>query len=761
MPQPFGEGRNRSTSTTTPPVPLSLLRLLLYFAAFTVTTQLRWSGVFLDGGSPIALLLLQGVGAIVGAVVLVKCAPSLNGTLLRVGAGVLCCALLYWGDLAALSPTLPGLGRRGLRALPGEAPPTLTSKLCGDEAAVASFAARFTASTAGGAHPPGGGPLPLAPFIHGDGFRAVADFVCDGRGCPDGPTLQAWGKERPGQAAVIFATDAAGARVGELTLHKTPFVLVTASDGTGMPPSLAQATPSLLSSPDLVAWFAQDPHIAHVKLHALPLGASRSPVAAGADSTRLLAARCAPSPAIAAGNVSVLLAWSDEVAHALRAPVEAAVKGWPEDELTMLPVKKRGYLQALGDHAMVLCPRGGGLDTVCTWEALYSGRVPVVESSLLNSLYARLPVVVLPPTGWQGLTRNGLFAAYAALSSNVGAIERRTLELGYHLCRIEVAAGRRFASECGGGGLLEATEPRNATVHKLVVRATPPPETSPPYFVSLDELAVRDPSSRPLARGCYWWTDKCTLQNVYDEIFVIGMPSRMLQLTRIRSQLAALGVKYTLIKAQDRQAPGIREQEQLYMREKARNDKGGGVVALLVTQLAVFDYIARSPGSRFLLLEDDVIFQRDFPAVFDRGYRAVPSSWRYLFLGADVKQHQFDAWDPKAQASAGYAEIRTREGGGVWGSWALSLTKRGAAELADLMRTTRSAIDQDPYNRLFNGVLMKGPTHSYLLWPQAAMMPHTESDLGNNRNEDARAKINKMNGWEIPRDFDVERGYVG
>ena len=41
------------------------------------------------------------------------------------------------------------------------------------------------------------------------------------------------------------------------------------------------------------------------------------------------------------------------------------------------------------------------------------------------------------------------------------------------------------------------------------------------------------------------------------------------------------------------------------------------------------------------------------------------------------------------------------------------------------------------------------------------MMPHTESDLGNDRNEEARAKINKMNGWEIPRDFDVERGYVG
>jgi hypothetical protein len=66
------------------------------------------------------------------------------------------------------------------------------------------------------------------------------------------------------------------------------------------------------------------------------------------------------------------------------------------EEPSMTKEGRVNYLANLRKVNFVLCPEGNGLDTHRLWETLYMGGVPVVTSSkYLNSLYRRLPLVVL------------------------------------------------------------------------------------------------------------------------------------------------------------------------------------------------------------------------------------------------------------------------------------------------------------------------------------------------------------------------------
>lgn len=53
------------------------------------------------------------------------------------------------------------------------------------------------------------------------------------------------------------------------------------------------------------------------------------------------------------------------------------------------------YFNLMKNSKFALSPRGYGLDCYRTWEALYAGAIPVVESSELDFLYEGLPVILV------------------------------------------------------------------------------------------------------------------------------------------------------------------------------------------------------------------------------------------------------------------------------------------------------------------------------------------------------------------------------
>ena len=68
------------------------------------------------------------------------------------------------------------------------------------------------------------------------------------------------------------------------------------------------------------------------------------------------------------------------------------------------------YLVELGEHRFALSPPGRGLDTHRTWEALMVGTIPIVIRSPLDSMYDKLPVLIVDD--WSVLTREFLEEKY-------------------------------------------------------------------------------------------------------------------------------------------------------------------------------------------------------------------------------------------------------------------------------------------------------------------------------------------------------------
>jgi hypothetical protein len=73
------------------------------------------------------------------------------------------------------------------------------------------------------------------------------------------------------------------------------------------------------------------------------------------------------------------------------------------------------YVHDLSKSLFVVSPRGHGLDTHRTWEALLMGCYPIVPSSTLNPLYEDLPVVIV--NSWKEVTTEFLEEWHRKLAS--------------------------------------------------------------------------------------------------------------------------------------------------------------------------------------------------------------------------------------------------------------------------------------------------------------------------------------------------------
>lgn len=80
------------------------------------------------------------------------------------------------------------------------------------------------------------------------------------------------------------------------------------------------------------------------------------------------------------------------------------------------------YLVDMADSIFVASPRGHGLDTHRTWEALLMGCYPVVPSSTLNPLYEDLPVVIVD--NWEDVTMEYLQGWHQKLKSREWSREK-------------------------------------------------------------------------------------------------------------------------------------------------------------------------------------------------------------------------------------------------------------------------------------------------------------------------------------------------
>jgi hypothetical protein len=159
---------------------------------------------------------------------------------------------------------------------------------------------------------------------------------------------------------------------------------------------------TLVNSPKIIHWFAENHDLAHHKLSTLPTGMSTP-----TDPDDMSEFPSPESiPPILTRTLKVLV--SDRVRSgtgtwALRAEV---VDMCSQSSLCIRPgngtanmdggIKRADYLRLLSTVPFVACVRGGGLDpSPKAWEAILLGTIPIIQHSVLDDGYERLPVVFI------------------------------------------------------------------------------------------------------------------------------------------------------------------------------------------------------------------------------------------------------------------------------------------------------------------------------------------------------------------------------
>jgi hypothetical protein len=263
------------------------------------------------------------------------------------------------------------------------------------------------------------------------------------------------------------------------------------------------------------------------------------------------------------------------------------------------------------------------------------------------------------------------------------------------------------------------------------------------------------------------------MNDVFDEILVISLPRFTERHTRMRAQLDALGLRYTLIHARDARSAGTPELAVRFLERPS--ERRPSVMSLYLTQVALLQYFLASPMQSILILEDDVLFRADVPTAFDRFARGLPTAWGAAWLGINTVAGYFEEepappidWAVGSRASDGSGPAHYQpqlppdleslpyeyRHAGFYGAFAVALQRDAAYEMQRIMLRNGSIIDTEPYIALLQrpgqGPVVANP-------PLAIMDIGIESTL-NHYHVKNISHWNRVNGIDYQW-FDARRGY--
>jgi|SRR5215475_237233 len=232
-----------------------------------------------------------------------------------------------------------------------------------------------------------------------------------------------------------------------LPFMQARIVLVTGDSDSCVPSELGTEAHTILQSPKVIHWFAQnyDGSLKSDRISPLPIGIDFHTLAEkpcwGENSTspaqqeevlRFVRASLAPVKN-RVQKVYVDFAWQRSFGlfhyrryHPLKGTTFRQSRRWIARKMgknTCVfcqtgPLSRTQMWRERGRYAFVLSPHGMGLDCHRTWEALALGHIVLVPSSSLDPLYDGLPVV--PLKSWGDITSEKLREWLALYSAGQG-----------------------------------------------------------------------------------------------------------------------------------------------------------------------------------------------------------------------------------------------------------------------------------------------------------------------------------------------------
>lgn len=217
-----------------------------------------------------------------------------------------------------------------------------------------------------------GAPPRTQEFITGNGFAAACGHVLN---------YDVLGGNPAGRSDWWFCKADYLEHFFERHVPRRPYVLVSHNSDRPIDAAFARR----LEDPRLVAWFAQNVDMVHPKLHAIPIGLA-NPVWPHGDQAVFRRVR-AEAPA---KSILFDVSFNPSTCSSER---ERCLTQTGLELAPRLPFLE--HLRRLASAWFCVSPRGNGIDTHRTWEALYVGTIPVVTRSVLTDQHPDLPLVVL------------------------------------------------------------------------------------------------------------------------------------------------------------------------------------------------------------------------------------------------------------------------------------------------------------------------------------------------------------------------------
>lgn len=263
------------------------------------------------------------------------------------------------------------------------------------------------------------------PYIAGDTFRAVCDFIIDETNVPFDTDLVKDGDTIFVKHNKIFLDFFFGKVHPKI---KAKYILITHN---GLCDNL-DPYKKFMDDETIVAWMGKNVIIDHPKASALPIGLSNkhwhcgNVFAVGNIIKRLPINK----------NILLCLNFALGSSKERRGSIRRKVYNFFKNKSFCSKIGKKPFSKYLEDIArskFVLSPEGNGIDCHRTWEAMLLGSIPIISSSGLDDLFKDLPVIIVDD--WAEISEEYLVAKYDEMINKEYKLEKLCAD--YWLQKIE------------------------------------------------------------------------------------------------------------------------------------------------------------------------------------------------------------------------------------------------------------------------------------------------------------------------------------
>ena len=247
-----------------------------------------------------------------------------------------------------------------------------------------------------------------SPYISGDTFRSIADFIWEEGNCTlDARTL------KPG--SIVFCQSHLFSQFSKNILKNTNVPLIVILGNSDY--NFTSEDESDFDTPSFAWGLAQNMSVPVNQVEPLPIGLENAwrknnGVKSDFDSLRR-----------AHANKKNRIMWTFTIGtndQERSSATGALLRSKSADNLG--PITQKEHQRALKEYSFVASPPGNGLDTHRTWEALYLGCIPIVKRSFMTETFENLGLPIWVIDSYEelaSLEESELEQKYKTLSKNL------------------------------------------------------------------------------------------------------------------------------------------------------------------------------------------------------------------------------------------------------------------------------------------------------------------------------------------------------